>query len=77
MLRITTDIAERPITFILRLTGIWVSELDRCWHTIRATRSSQPICIDMKALTFVDAAGKALLRDCTNVAPNSWRPDAS
>ncbi|MEP6635113.1 MAG: hypothetical protein ABJB97_00205 [Acidobacteriota bacterium] len=63
MLRITTDITEHAVTFILegRLTGIWVSELERCWHTVWAARPRQPICVDMRALTFVDAAGKQLL----------------
>ena len=65
MLRITTDITERAATLILegRLTGIWVSELERCWHTIRDTRPGQSICIDMRGLIFVDASGKQLLAD--------------
>ena len=65
MLRITTDMTERAATLILegRLTGIWVSELERCWHTVRATRPGQPICIDMRGLIFTDAAGKQLLAD--------------
>jgi ABC-type transporter Mla MlaB component len=56
---------ERAATLILegRLTGIWVSELERCWHTVRAARPGQSICIDMRGLIFVDAAGKQLLAD--------------
>lgn len=65
MLRITTNITERAATLILegRLAGIWVSELERCWHTVRATRPGESICIDMRELIFVDAAGKQLLAD--------------
>lgn len=65
MLRITTDMTEHEATLILegRLTGIWVSELERCWHTVRATRPGQTICIDMRGLIFVDASGKQLLAD--------------
>ena len=63
MLRITTDMTERAVTLTLegRLTGIWVPELERCWHTVRTTRPGHPICIDMRGLIFVDAAGKQLL----------------
>lgn len=65
MLRITTDMTEGAATLILegRLAGIWVTELERCWHAVRATRPGQSICIDMRDLTFVDAAGKQLLAD--------------
>lgn len=65
MLRITTDMTQGAATLILegRLAGIWVSELERCWHTVRATRQGQSICIDMRGLIFVDAAGKQLLSD--------------
>jgi hypothetical protein len=65
VLRITTDMTQGAATLILegRLAGIWVSELERCWHTVRAARPGQSICIDMRSLTFVDAAGKQLLAD--------------
>lgn len=65
MLRITTDMTQGTATLILegRLAGSWVSELERCWHTIRATRPGQSIRIDMRGLIFVDAAGKQLLAD--------------
>jgi ABC-type transporter Mla MlaB component len=63
VLRITTDMTERAVTLTLegRLTGIWVPELERCWQTVRTTRPGHPICIDMRGLIFVDAAGKQLL----------------
>ena len=65
VLRIITNITERTTTLILegRLTGIWVSELERCWHTVGVTRPGQAICIDMRAVSFVDAAGKKLLAE--------------
>ncbi len=63
MLRITTDVRQGAVTLILegRLAGSWVSELERCWYTVRATRPGQSIRIDMGGLIFVDAAGKQLL----------------
>ena len=65
MLRITIDITQRPASLILegRLAGIWVSELERCWHTVGAACSGQSVCIDMRGLIFVDAAGKQLLAE--------------
>jgi ABC-type transporter Mla MlaB component len=65
MLRITTDMTERAATLTLegRLAGIWVSELERCWQTVRTTRQGQSICIDLRELIFVDAAGKQLLAE--------------
>jgi len=65
VLRITTDMTEHRATLILegRLAGVWVSELNRCWHTVRATRTGLSLCIDMRGLAFVDAAGERLLAD--------------
>ena len=65
VLRITTDMTEHRATLILegRLAGVWVSELNRCWHTVRATRPGLSLCIDMRGLAFVDAAGERLLAD--------------
>lgn len=65
VLRITTDMTERAATLILegRLAGVWVSELERCWHTAQATRPGQSICIDLRGLIFLDAAGQRLLAD--------------
>jgi anti-anti-sigma regulatory factor len=65
VLRITTNMTERAATLTLegRLAGIWVSELERCWQTVQATRKGQSICIDLRELIFVDAAGTQLLAD--------------
>src|SRR5205807_6519422 len=65
VLRITTDMTERAVTLTLegRLAGNWVSELERCWQTIRATHQGKSICIDLRELIFADAAGKQLLAE--------------
>jgi hypothetical protein len=56
---------ERAATLILegRLAGIWVAELEHSWDAVRDTRPGQSLCIDMRGLIFVDAAGKQLLAD--------------
>ncbi len=64
MLRITVN--ERPdgrtVTLEGRLAGPWVDELRSCWRTLVASRGeSRSIRIDLDGVTFVDAAGKALL----------------
>ncbi len=63
MLRIT----ERPhadrttIALEGRLAGAWVGELERCWEEL-AARDRRPVAVCLEGVTFIDAAGKALLR---------------
>jgi len=64
MLRITVT-TRRGGTAIRvegRLVGSWVDELRACWQTLPAERSAGSLCIDLHGVTFIDAAGKALLR---------------
>lgn len=60
MLRITTrtDALETVFELEGRLAGAWVKELERCWHEIPA---DHVVRISLKAVTFIDAEGKALL----------------
>ncbi len=44
-----------------RLTGPWVDELARCWASLRGENHAAPIRVDLDGVTFVSAAGKALL----------------
>ena len=63
MLRLRT--LSRPDETLLvlegRLTGPWVDELARCWARLRGENHPGPIRIDLEGVTFVSAAGKALL----------------
>ena len=45
-----------------RLVGPWVDELRACWQSLLAERSAGSLRIDLHGVTFIDAAGKALLR---------------
>jgi ABC-type transporter Mla MlaB component len=45
-----------------RLAGAWVDELARCWTGLTAVRDARSVRVDLEAVTFIDAAGKALLR---------------
>lgn len=64
MLRITVTTGRVRTTVGLegRLAGPWADELAECWKGLQAEQSRGPIRIDLHGVTFIDAAGKALLR---------------
>jgi len=64
MLRITNTTRPEGMTVALegRLAGPWVDELARCWKTLTATQGVGSISVRLDGVTFIDAAGKALLR---------------
>ncbi len=43
-----------------KLSGDWVTELERCWKE-RVSPASLPLEIRLKAVSYIDAAGKQLL----------------
>ena len=63
MLRLRT--LSRPGETVLvlegRLGGPWVDELARYWAKLRVEKHDGPIRVDLEGVTFVNAAGKALL----------------
>ena len=65
MLRITRH--NTPEAHILqvegRLAGAWVAILRDCWQQQLTQRDSHAIYVDLRGVTFVDAAGKALLSE--------------
>ncbi|MCP9451399.1 MAG: hypothetical protein NNA23_01810 [Nitrospira sp.] len=65
MLKITGRyrVGEESISLIVegRLTGPWVSELDTCWRQL-STSQRRTAVIDLSDVTFIDDAGKMLLR---------------
>ncbi len=63
MLRITVHDSPRVLTFQLEgdVAGPWVRELDDCWKSALACKREAVIQVDLKGVTFVDAAGKACL----------------
>jgi uncharacterized protein related to proFAR isomerase len=64
MLRITTVAAAPRVTVTLegRLSGPWVGELGQCWRALTAMHGAGAIVVDLDAVTFIDGAGKDLLR---------------
>jgi hypothetical protein len=60
MLKITTKIEGTKGILELegRLAGAWVDELERCWREIPPGYALE---VSLKAVTFIDDAGKKLL----------------
>ena len=63
MLRITVHDEPDLLTFQLegRLAGPWVSEFAECWQRTLVRRPTARVRVDLRAVTFVDGAGKKLL----------------
>ena len=63
MLRITTQHGGEDFTFRLegKVSGPWVDELERSWHTTTEAARGGQILIDLSGVTFIDAEGKKLL----------------
>ena len=64
MLKITASQNLETRTFKLegRLVGLWVKELERCWHEAASGTRADSIRVELVAVTFVDIAGRELLR---------------
>lgn len=61
MLKITIQTGAAGSVFELegKLAGPWVEELKGCWN--RVVSANQPITVNLKAVSFIDADGKELL----------------
>jgi ABC-type transporter Mla MlaB component len=64
MLRITTHENAESVSFQLegKLAGLWVKELETCWQNCEKCKDTRAIRFDLTGLTFIDAAGKELLK---------------
>ena len=64
MLRITTHDESSCLTLRLegKLAGPWVAVARDCWERQLARSGGQAIHIDLRAVTYVDTAGRALLQ---------------
>ena len=65
MLRITTHDESSGLTLQLegRLAGPWVAVVRDCWERQLARPGGGAIRVDLRSVTFVDAAGRQLLRE--------------
>ncbi|HKV64503.1 MAG TPA: TolC family protein [Candidatus Acidoferrum sp.] len=65
MLRITTEKKRGRTSLSVegRLAGPWVGALEQCWRELHAASPSEKFHIDLCGVSFIDAAGKALLKE--------------
>ena len=65
MLRITTRKKRSKILLTVegRLAGDSVSTLEQCWRELRASSPTEKFNVDLCGVSFIDAAGKALLKE--------------
>ena len=64
MLKVTIKEVDSAETWELegKLSGDWVKELERCWKQ-RSSSTGVPLQIHLKAVSYIDWAGKQLLME--------------
>ncbi len=65
MLRITNKKKRGKVILTVegRLAGPWVGTLDQCWRELRAASPGEKFSLDLCAVSFIDPAGKMLLKE--------------
>jgi|SRR5277367_5983677 len=65
MLRVTTEQKRGKLMLNVegRLAGQWVATLEQCWRDLRASSPAEKFSINLCGVSFIDAAGKALLKE--------------
>jgi outer membrane protein TolC/ABC-type transporter Mla MlaB component len=65
MFRITTEKKRSKLLLTVegRLAGESVSTLEQCWRELRAGSPSEKFNVDLCGVSFIDAAGKTLLKE--------------
>jgi outer membrane protein len=65
MLRITSEKKRGKLILTVegRLAGPWVAALEQCWRELRGASPSDKFSIDLCGVSFIDPAGKALLKE--------------
>lgn len=65
MLRITVEDDAKTPTIKLegKIAGPWVDVFSDCWRSLAPSLGSRNLRLDLRGVSFVDAAGRELLRD--------------
>ncbi len=65
MLKITVHNSNKTQTIQLegKITGPWVAEFDRTWHSLAPALGSKKLQLDLRSVDFIDAKGTRLLHD--------------
>lgn len=64
MLRITTEKKRGKVILTVegKLSGQWTAALEECWRSLRAASPGERFSVNLCGVSFIDAAGKVLLR---------------
>src|SRR5262249_59163567 len=64
MLRITTEKKRGKVVLTVegKLAGQWTAALEECWRHLRADSPGEKFNVNLCGVSFIDAAGKILLR---------------
>ncbi len=65
MLRITTEHKPGKLSLTVegKLAGPWVAALEQSWRELKSAASGEKLCVNLCGVSFIDAAGKALLKE--------------
>jgi len=65
MLRVTTEKKRGKVVLGVegRRAGPWVAALEQCWRELRGGSPREKFQVDLCGVSFIDAAGKALLKE--------------
>ena len=65
MLRVTTHKKAGKVLLTIegRLAGESISTLEQCWRELRAASPTEKFSVDLCGVSFIDAAGKTLLKE--------------
>ena len=65
MLRITTETKRGKVVLTVegRLASHTVGTLEQCWRELRTSSPDAKFCVNICAVTFIDGAGKSLLKE--------------
>src|SRR5450432_4302830 len=68
MLRITIEQKTEKVSLTIegKLAGPWVAALEQSWGDLRRDSAGQSLSVNLCGVSFIDAAGKALLKAIHN-----------
>lgn len=65
----------RTIQLEGKLSGPWVQECARTWHSLAASLGPKELRLDLRGVAFVDAKGRQLLQEIHQITNASFLAD--
>jgi anti-anti-sigma regulatory factor len=65
VLKISVQDSSNAVTVQLagKIAGPWTAEFERTWHKLAKSLNSRKLCLNLCEVTYVDKAGRKLLRE--------------